>query len=188
MQREFTLCGKVVSYTLKLSSRARKVSATVYPNGALVVSVPKHLTESAAQRFLREKQNWVLKNLAKAESSPVIVLPNHKGRQYALLRRSAELFIERAILQFNVLYHFSYNTVRVRNVRRQWGSCSAKKNLSFSYKLILLPEELAHYIVVHELCHLKEMNHSHAFWHLVERAFPHYRRLEKELRSYQLSL
>lgn len=84
---------------------------------------------------------------------------------------------------FNKHYSYSWNRVSIRNQRRCWGSCSSKKNLNFSYKLLLLPPHLCDYIIVHELCHLKEMNHGRNFWKLVEETLPDYKQRIKELKS-----
>lgn len=93
-----------------------------------------------------------------------------------------ELVLAR-LLHFNQFYNFTWNRVAIRNQRRCWGSCSAKKNLNFNYKLQFLPPHLADYIIVHELCHLAEMNHGKNFWDLVAQQLPHYKDLLLELRA-----
>ena len=77
----------------------------------------------------------------------------------------------------------NFKRVAIRNTKRCWGSCSSLGNLNFSYKMLFLPECLADYIIVHELCHLKELNHSPKFWAEVEKIMPHYRELILELRK-----
>lgn len=83
---------------------------------------------------------------------------------------------------FNQFYGYTYNRVAIRNQRRCWGSCSAKGNLNFSYKLLFLPPCLSDYVILHELCHLNELNHSKRFWDLVGEAMPDYKERVKELR------
>jgi len=73
--------------------------------------------------------------------------------------------------------------VSIRNQKTRWGSCSRQKNLSFSYRLFLLPPRFCDYVIVHELCHLKEMNHSPKFWALVARTFPDYKKLRREMKA-----
>lgn len=79
----------------------------------------------------------------------------------------------------------SYLRISIRDQRTRWGSCSLKGNLNFNWKLVLLPEELADYVIVHELCHRIYMNHSSDFWKLVERELPDYRQRRKALKSYE---
>lgn len=84
---------------------------------------------------------------------------------------------------FNQYYNFTWNRVAIRNQRRRWGSCSSLKNLNFNYKLILLPSHLQDYIIVHELCHLVELNHGKRFWELVAEQIPAYEQCMVELRA-----
>ena len=92
-----------------------------------------------------------------------------------------ELLLAR-LTYWNQHYGFEYNRVAIRNQRRCWGSCSSNRNLNFSYKLMFLPECLMDYVIVHELCHLKEMNHGLKFWQLVGAAMPDYKERRAELR------
>jgi hypothetical protein len=98
-------------------------------------------------------------------------------------RELARIFIENKLSYFNKFYNFEINRVAVKDTSSRWGSCSSKKNLNFNYKIIYLKPELADYLIVHELCHLGELNHSKRFWALVEKAIPNYVRNNKELRG-----
>jgi len=84
---------------------------------------------------------------------------------------------------YNRHYNFTFNRVAIRNQRRCWGSCSSLKNLNFNYKILLLPDHLQDYIVVHELCHLAELNHGQQFWDLVAQQIPDYKIAIAQLRS-----
>lgn len=103
-------------------------------------------------------------------------------KHYLTHKELARSVILQRLLHYNQLYGYEWNRVAIRNQRTCWGSCTELGNLNFSYRLLFLPEELRDYIVVHELCHLKELNHSPAFWTLVAVALPNYRELKTELR------
>lgn len=96
--------------------------------------------------------------------------------------QARELTLAR-LAHFNEHYNFSWNRVAIRNQRRCWGSCSSQKNLNFNYKILFLPEHLRDYIIVHELCHLEEMNHGKEFWKLVEEKVPNYKECVAELKE-----
>lgn len=85
---------------------------------------------------------------------------------------------------WNLEYGFTYKRVSIRNQKTRWGSCSSQGNLNFNYRVIFLPKELVDYIIVHELCHLGELNHSAEFWSLVARALPNYRESRSALRLF----
>lgn len=106
------------------------------------------------------------------------------GRKGVTLAKSSELLrlIEHRIDLYNRHYRFDFNDIKIKRMKSRWGSCSRKKNLNFNAKLALLPSELIDYVIVHELCHLREFNHSRKFWALVAQTMPHWKKLRKELR------
>lgn len=95
----------------------------------------------------------------------------------------ARAFVADRLMFFNTHYKYVYRRVSIRNQVSRWGSCSSKGNLNFNYKIIFLPKECADYIIVHELCHLKEMNHGPGFWNLVAEVVPEYKKIEQTLRT-----
>ncbi len=101
-------------------------------------------------------------------------------------KNEALIFISKKLEKFNKYYNFKYNRISIRNQRTRWGSCSRKGNLNFSYKILFLPEHLSDYIIVHEICHLKEFNHSKNFWNLVAKTIPDYLEKRRELRKHNL--
>mgnify|MGYP001607235311 CR=1 FL=1 len=100
-----------------------------------------------------------------------------------LVSKNASSFTDFTLLENNKLYQFKIGRVSIKNHKSRWGSCSKKGNLNFNYKLALLPQELADYVIVHELCHLGEFNHSPKFWKLVARAIPNYKALKKKFKG-----
>ena len=106
--------------------------------------------------------------------------------EYILNKEYARAFVHDRLQVLNQYYCFDYKRVSIRNQRTRWGSCSKRGNLNFNYRIASLPVHLADYIIVHELCHLKEFNHSQAFWNLVARAIADYRDRRRELRQVSL--
>jgi hypothetical protein len=112
-----------------------------------------------------------------------------KFRRFTIERREyARLFIENRLSYFNKLYNFEINRIAIKNTSTRWGSCSSKKNLNFNYKIIYLKPILADYLLVHELCHLGELNHSERFWALVSKTIPDYVKINKELKKTHIKL
>lgn len=98
-------------------------------------------------------------------------------------REAARALVHARLAHFNAFYQFQYNKVFIKNQRTRWGSCSSNHNLNFNYRIITLVPELQDYLIVHELCHLQEFNHSQAFWDLVALQIPNYETLRKQLRA-----
>ncbi|HWC57452.1 MAG TPA: M48 family metallopeptidase [Candidatus Paceibacterota bacterium] len=109
-------------------------------------------------------------------------------KRLTVQKKAARAQVHARLAHFNAHYAFTYNKVFIRNQRSRWGSCSSKRNLNFSFKLTQLPPELADYIIVHELCHLKEFNHSPRFWALVAETIPDYKTRRSRLYQYPLHL
>jgi predicted metal-dependent hydrolase len=104
---------------------------------------------------------------------------------YATHKEAARALVHERLAHYNQHYGFIYHRVSIKNTRSRWGSCSSLGNLNFNYKIIFLPAHLQDYIVVHELCHLSELNHSQAFWALVAEQVPNYAARIAELRRFR---
>lgn len=102
-------------------------------------------------------------------------------KHYLKHKEIARAFVHARVEEFAQVHGFSYGRIAIRNTRRSWGSCSELGNLNFSYKIIFLPEVLADYVIVHELCHLREFNHSPNYWAHVERILPDYKERRRAL-------
>lgn len=109
--------------------------------------------------------------------------PTSVTTHYQAHKEAARALIAARLAHFNTYYGYSFNRVAIRNPRRSWGSCTSLRNLNFSYKLLFLPPCLRDYIIVHELCHLGELNHSPRFWALVAEVLPDYKEHQKRLRK-----
>ena len=115
----------------------------------------------------------------------VLVVPteNSKTRLISYLKRTLKKFIEEKIFKINQVYTFKYNQVSISSAKTNWGSCSGKNNLHFTYKLIFCPEQVIDYIIVHELVHTIIKNHSKTYWSNVRRIYPYYKECEKWLKE-----
>jgi predicted metal-dependent hydrolase len=109
-------------------------------------------------------------------------------RHYAEHKEAARELCHARLEHYNQHYKLTYNRVAIRNTRSRWGSCSSKKNLNFNYRILFLPPELRDYLIVHELCHLQEMNHAPQFWALVAQQAPDYKQSIKALRALEKDL
>ncbi|MFA6514937.1 MAG: M48 family metallopeptidase [Candidatus Paceibacterota bacterium] len=101
--------------------------------------------------------------------------------------KALEIVVNR-IEYFNKFYNYKWNRIFIKNQKTRWGSCSKAGNLNFNYKIALLPSKTADYIIVHELCHLKEFNHSSDFWNLVAKTIPDFKEIRKELKNNKFTL
>lgn len=103
------------------------------------------------------------------------------------VHKSEAIGVIYSILQNNPqLNSFKYKHITIRNQRSRWGSCSSLGNLNFNYRIVYLPYELAEYLVIHEFCHLIQMNHSKDFWQLVSSISPRFKVLQRELRAFPI--
>ena len=113
------------------------------------------------------------------------IIPLGLPKKEVLERKKEFLKIaQKKVKFFANVYDFKYEKITIRDQKTRWGSCSAKGNLNFNYRVFLLPEDLLDYVIVHEVCHLKELNHSKSFWDLVEREITDYRGKRKILKRY----
>lgn len=189
MRKEIVLGARRIEYTYTKSKRARRIRLAVRCDGTVTLTAPFGLfQERLAEEFLRKKADWVFGKLAQIEQRKKSGSPVLTKHDFAAHKEKARAFMKRRVEHFHSFYKFPYNRITIRDQKTRWGSCSKNGNLSFSYKLIFLPQQLADYIIVHEMCHLKELNHSVRFWDLVSRVFPDYKELRKALKEQSVRL
>lgn len=182
MKRYIKLHKEGISYTLKISKKAKRMRLAVYCDGTIVVTTPFNLKQSIAEKFIREKSNWLFSKISFFKQFEGKAIARYSHEDYLKHKnRAYELAMDR-VKHFNKSYNFTFNQINIKNQKTRWGSCSQKGNLNFNYKIALLPERLADYIIVHELCHLKEFNHSKKFWALVSKTIPNYSDIKEELK------
>lgn len=159
----------MIPYTLIRSSR-KTISIVIKPTGEVEVRCPKRCAKRDVEAFVVSKEDWIRRHLeAMAQRSAVPVLS--EAEQNALAEKAAKILPEK-VQVFAEKIGVTYGRITIRSQRTRWGSCSAKGNLNFNCLLMLCPEEVQDYVVIHELCHRKELNHSPAFWAEVVRYCP----------------
>lgn len=162
-----------------IRSQRKTLAVEIKSDGRVIVRAPMRLPKRDIERFLIEKSDWirihrakVLARKAQEESYPVSALTD---AQLLGLKKRASVVIPERVAHFAPLVGVDYGKITVRSQKTRWGSCSSKGNLNFNCLLLLAPPQVLDYVVVHELCHRKQMNHSPRFWAEVARVMPDYK-------------
>lgn len=170
-----------------IRSSRRTLSLQVKNNGQVIVRAPYRVTLQEISSFVRKNADWLQKHLEKAAKEKELIessqLPPLTMEDIRKLANEALLVIPGRVAHFAPIVGVTYGQITVRNQRTRWGSCSSKGNLNFNCLLMLTPAEVLDYVVVHELCHRKHMNHSRQFWEEVARVIPDYKEREKWLKT-----
>ena len=229
------LGGRDVSYSVRVSSRAKRVRLEISKDRGLLVVIPKRFSLADVPNVLKGKSRWILRKLdyfdSQRASEPTHRLGDgdavpYRGRSLALdicirpggrpmvrreksllrmvlpdhepsvviktlenwYRQEARRVVTQRVESFAGTFGSSYNKIYIRNQRTRWGSCSTHKNLSFNWRLVIMPPEVMDYVIIHELTHLEELNHSRHFWQLVEARCPGYRDYKSWLKEKGSSL
>jgi len=177
-----------IPYVLRRKRFSRVLRFAVHADGGLVVTAPVLLPKYIIEQAIAQKANWILEKISFAKKHARPAAPKRTVKEVAEDKKSALRLVNERLEHFNQAYGFSWNRIAIRNQRTRWGSCSGKKNLNFNYKIALLPPHLADYIIVHELCHLMQMNHSSKFWNLVAIAIPDHAERRREIRKLDIHL
>lgn len=173
-----------------IRSRRRTLGLEISGEGRVCARVPQRLPDSQVMEFIRDRQNWIVQKWffteQKRRTQEQRPLPDYLRHPEleAVYRKKARAQLEARAAYYADRMGVTYNRISIRAAKTRWGSCSAEGNLNFHWKLILMPPDVLDYVVVHELAHRKEMNHSSRFWAEVERILPDYRRSRKWLKEY----
>ena len=171
-----------MSYTVVRS--ARKTLAIEVGLKGVTVRAPLRATDREICEFVEKHREWIEKHTAQVEERKKAADAEKLTPEdiHALAEKALTVIPER-VKHYAPLVGVKYGRITIRNQRTKWGSCSGKGNLNFNCLLMLTPPEVIDSVVVHELCHLKEMNHSQRFYDEVLRVFPDYYRWNKWLRE-----
>ena len=169
-------------YTLK-RVQSKAIRIRVHADGRVVVTAPRRVSERAIEKFVDEKRVWIIDAQKKIAAKPKRLLQSVTPADYKKHKAAAMTLAAKRLAHFNAHYKLTYRRLTIRNSKTRWGSCSRTGSVSFSFAIALLPSVLADYIVVHELCHIKEFNHSPRFWKLVSETIPDYKECKRLLKS-----
>jgi len=157
--------------------RARRYVLRVRPDGALRLTIPRGGSRAEALRFAERHLAWAARERARATATPV-----DPGVERELRARARERLIPE-LLALARQHELTVSRVSIRNQRSRWGACSPGGHITLNYRLILMPPDVREYVLLHELMHLKQPNHSPRFWRLVSAACPRFRDAERWLKS-----
>ena len=174
-----------IEYTLIPSAR-KTIAIQITPEGKILVRCPHRMPKTAIDAFVRDKARWIQTHLQRISAQPQP--ESFTSAQIQAFSAQTKALLDEKLPALAQQMGVQYNRVTVRKQRTRWGSCSSKGNLNFNCLLALVPEEVFVYIMVHELCHLKEMNHSRKFWAKVEQVLPEYKAAKAWLKSHGHSL
>ncbi len=170
-----------------IRSRRKTISIQIDESLRITVRAPLRMKEAAILTFIEERSEWIERHLEKmrerqeelqAEPEEQLTL-----KELRALAEDAVSYIPGRVSFYASKIGVNYGRITIRNQKSRWGSCSSEGNLNFNCLLMLTPPEVIDYVVVHELCHRLEMNHSRCFWAEVERILPDYKKRRKWLKD-----
>ena len=177
--------GREMLITVKRSSR-KTLGLEVRENGEIFARIPEKLSDRSLKSFIEKERDWIIKKseLVKWErehrqttnATPVQELTSEE------IENISQKIVDR-VRFYQKKMGVTVGRVAIRNQKTRWGSCSSAGNLNFNWRLVLMPPEILDYVVVHELAHRKEMNHSSKFWAIVEQEMPDYQERKQRLKE-----
>ena len=176
---------KTEHFTYELiRAKRRSMSLKVDLDGTITVRAPYRTPVQTADWFVEGHRDWIEVRL-KAGERIMAERPSYTDQERAEGRKRAAEAIRARCSHYAPLMGVSYGTITIREQKTRWGSCSSSGNLNFNCALMNTTPEIIDYVVVHELCHRKQMNHSALFWAEVEKVLPNYKELRSALKNYR---
>ncbi len=168
-----------------IRSNRKTMSLEITKDLRVLIRAPRRVSKKRAREFAAERMDWIIKNLdqMRRKQEAAAKVERLTSEELDGLAQKAMEVIPGKVAYYASLLNVTYGRITIRNQKTRWASCSAKGNLSFNCLLMLTPDEIIDYIVVHELCHRLEMNHSRRFWGNVGRIIPEYKKREKWLKE-----
>lgn len=167
----------MTNYTLQ-RSRRKSITITVLEDGSILVKAPLQIPKKKIDEIVNSKSDWIAERQKQQKNRK-----RFTPEEITVYRNQARKIFPERIRYYEPLLGVRANQIHIKDQKTRWGSCSSKGNINLNWRLILAPQEVMDYVIIHELCHLKEMNHSKAFWELVEQICPDYRERKKWLKE-----
>jgi predicted metal-dependent hydrolase len=171
-----------------LRSRRRTICVEITTNLQVIVRAPLSMDDRDIQAFVAAKSPWIAQHLALAQKRKALLAPPFTREELQALKQAARQDLPRRVDSYARQMGINVGRITIRAQKTRWGSCSAKGNLNFNCLLSLCPEAIRDYVVVHELCHRKELNHSPRFWAEVGRILPDWPARRKWLKTEGMQL
>jgi len=173
----------MLEYELVRSKR-KTLALYVRRDGRVEVRAPLRTSKAYIDDFVLKKQDWIVntqRRLTERQTGKKTICITAK--EEAACRKKAREYLLQKCRYFSEAMGLHPGEIRINSAKTRWGSCNKKGTINFTYRLLFVPEEAVDYVVVHELAHLKEMNHSPRFWSVVESVMPDFRTRRKLLRE-----
>lgn len=168
--------GEKIPYTMQ-KSKIKNMYIHI-KEGKVIVKAPIRLKDKYIREFINKKSKWIYEKVKRYEQKPK---QEEKIEQEDIERLKS--VIQKSIEKYSKTLKVMPNKVRIKEIKYAWGSCSSKKNITINLKLATKEEKIIEYVVLHEICHLREMNHSKKFWDLVEENMNDYKIYKKRLKG-----
>lgn len=168
-----------------IRSNRKTVSIEITKEAKVLVRAPYRMPDVEIQKFLNAKSDWIEKHI-QMQKERMKTAQNTKQLTNEEIQELAEKALEvipKRVAYYAKIIGVTYGRITIRNQKTRWGSCGSNGNLNFNCMLMRMPPEIQDYVVVHELCHRKEMNHSPRFWAEVEKVMPDYQVRRKWLKE-----
>lgn len=165
-----------IKYTV-IRSKRKTISVEVKKDCTVVIRCPLFMSDKDIEKIINSKEEWIKRNIVKIEQIKDEYGDKDNRLTYEQVEdiiREARKIIPVKVYKYAKKIGVSFNNIRIKKQKTCWGSCSQKGNLNFNCLLMLMPDRVVNYVVVHELCHRKEMNHSRKFWDEVKAILPDY--------------
>lgn len=168
-----------MNYKIEIQRSFRKTLSLKVEKNIVIVKAPYLVIKSKIDNFILKNRDWIDKRIEQfLESKDTFT------KDLEEYKKEARKYIPDRVKLLALKFSKNYNTIKITSAKTRWWSCTSRKNLNFSYRLILLPKETIDYVIIHELAHLKYMNHSKSFWQEVEKMMPEYRIHDNYLREF----